>query len=517
MIVALWTALAAAGTGAACVGPDRFLDEDRPRLSGPAQVLDAADRSFRVHTTDEGADAAPPGLAELALDELLVARDRFQGEGWRALAPDDGSGGSPAIDLYVQAIDANGYANPADAAEDQDGSSCFLRVDPDVLALGEATFRSVVAHELHHCVQYRYSVAAPTWWYEGQATFAQYADIADDPVLSVALAVLWTTRLRSPERPVADVGGRFEYAALVFFKFLADRRGTLADLPAAWEAWDGAPSAAIALEDAASLVGARSFVELHAEYGAWLGWACARDVVGLWSERAACTAFAASAPLQAGGVEGFAVTVPAGPYALALVEVPPGPDPALLPVITCTAAAPVAVAAADGAPDGVTVGLAEVQGRPGAGPRVVALTSAEVAPVDAACTVRWQRDPAASPEPTRGCASTPQPGAGLYPLVAVALLRRRRANAASRPSARAPAPVDDGVVVAHPQPTSPETRGASGSSRSTSSQPLPASGMRSVGVLGSLLSITSVAVLIPGADGSKVTTAPSVLPALAKK
>ena len=82
----------------------------RPELSGPEQTLDAADGRYRLHFTHSGDDAIPAddadddGVADWAaraLQALADGEQRYADEGWRLPMPDDGDGGSDAIDAEV--------------------------------------------------------------------------------------------------------------------------------------------------------------------------------------------------------------------------------------------------------------------------------------------------------------------------------------------------------------------------------------------------------------------------------
>ncbi|MEZ4237921.1 MAG: hypothetical protein R3F59_17605 [Myxococcota bacterium] len=213
---------------------------ERPALSGPEKTLDRG--RFRLHYTLEGADAPPaddadadgvPDLVTTVGTALLQAEATYARAGWRPLV-DDASGD---IDVYVHDIDVFGYATPVPAG-DADGASCFLEIDRGASVLGSVA-ASVATHELHHCVQFRYSVATAPWLYEATSTYEQYAHVLD-PVLDFASAALWVERLSAPERRLDDVDGRFEYAAFLWAKYWTERGGADPDRsPAMWRRWSG--------------------------------------------------------------------------------------------------------------------------------------------------------------------------------------------------------------------------------------------------------------------------------------
>ncbi|MCA9493510.1 MAG: hypothetical protein KC621_26445, partial [Myxococcales bacterium] len=213
---------------------------DRPVLSGPEEVLDAP--PFRLHYTRSGRDAPPdtdedgdgvPDLVTTYRDALLHAADDYAEEGWRPLVTDGGAAGADDIDVYVQDLDIFGYATPVPLPDGT--ASCHLRLDPGN-AIGGSIAAAVATHELHHCVQFRYTVQAATWLYEASATFEQYSHVVD-PVLELPVGVLWAQWLDGGETRLAATDGRHEYAAFVFVDHWMQRRGADPDrLPALWEA-----------------------------------------------------------------------------------------------------------------------------------------------------------------------------------------------------------------------------------------------------------------------------------------
>lgn len=281
----LWlvgSALASAPTGPTCAGPEAHgLDDRAIVLSGEVQTLDV-DR-FRLHWTDSGSDAVTsdadesgtPDLVELVADALTDARSRYVDQGWRPLVGDDGTGGSDAIDVYFVDIAANGYANATTPADGEAGHSCYMRLDPGIGGLGsEVIAASVAAHELHHCVQYRYTDRAVSWVYEGQATLEQYRHIGG-PVTDIALATLWFKRLDEPDRPLDDTGDRFEYASLVWFKFWEESVGQ--PLPDLWEALAVESDWRLTFDGEAESLGRGDLGDAFLEHAIWNAFACGRD------------------------------------------------------------------------------------------------------------------------------------------------------------------------------------------------------------------------------------------------
>jgi hypothetical protein len=260
----------------------------RPVLSGPEETLASADGDFVVHWTMEGEDrpdpagdedgSGVPDYPERLLEGLLLARDQYLALGWRPILPDAGAAGSDAVDVYVHAIEANGYAYlvPVDA---DPGASCFIEIDPELGDLGDVGLESVAAHELHHCVQFGYSGASASWIYEATATFAQYG-VYSDPLLQAALDVLWNIRLRGMDQPIDSVGNRFEYAGFLLLKFWEEYPEGSADPaagPALWERLALLPDWREALDAEAEARWDQGLDRSFLDFAAWNRFACSRD------------------------------------------------------------------------------------------------------------------------------------------------------------------------------------------------------------------------------------------------
>jgi hypothetical protein len=211
---------------------------------------------------------------DVVADTHATAREAYDADGWRPHGDDDGTGGSPAIDVYVGEIDANGYAVPDLGGPD--GTSCFLRIAPR-LTVGGRVAESVVAHELHHCVEFRYTTTADTWLYEAAATTEQYARVRD-LTLDYALSVLWIDRLQRPDVPIDHVDGRMEYAAFSFVKYWWERDGAdYARLPARWEALAERPHWRKAVDAEAGRLWGEDLGQAFLGHPEWNAFACAAD------------------------------------------------------------------------------------------------------------------------------------------------------------------------------------------------------------------------------------------------
>ncbi|MBW2256714.1 MAG: hypothetical protein JRI25_19250 [Deltaproteobacteria bacterium] len=306
----IWLLGAAAAALAATVPPGPpGARANRPTLSGPELTLDSEDGVFRVHYTEEGADR--PGsddAAERTLAALVEARDRYLDEGYRALIPDDGEGGSDAIDVYIQTVDINGYAHGIVIDGEVGRGSCWMEVDGGLAEVG-LLLESVVHHELHHCVQYRYTWEAHSWIYEATATYEQYLGPMDG-ALSLAVAVLYATRLGSPGQAIDDLSGRYEYAGFVFVKFWEDFGAEQdGDRLAIWEALAENHDWFDALDAEAGSRWGMGFDDLFLEHATWNGFACTRDDGQHYAEDELACLGNVSVPVRTVAADGSEFTV----------------------------------------------------------------------------------------------------------------------------------------------------------------------------------------------------------------
>ncbi|MEQ1507795.1 MAG: hypothetical protein ABMB14_36540, partial [Myxococcota bacterium] len=260
------------------VRPPLWREAPRPALSGPVEDLDAG--RFRVHFTRTGADAPPaddvdgdglPDQVGAIADALVDAEAAYLDEGWRPLAGDDGADGSDAIDVYVRDVDIYGYSTPV---RRQDGTwSCFVEIDRGATVVGSVA-RSVATHELHHCVEFRYTATTAAWLFEAAATYEQYSHVVD-PVLDFAVGVLYGERLGAPDRKLAATDGRFEYAGFLWMKYWSERGGFEPDrLPALWEHLEGADDWQAGLDAAAEDAFGAGLAETYADWAGWNTFAC---------------------------------------------------------------------------------------------------------------------------------------------------------------------------------------------------------------------------------------------------
>jgi len=435
LLLASLSALAASPVGPTCAGPlEPGLDAPRPRLSGPVQTLSAAEGRVLLHYTKEGEDAVDDDLLAWTQDEVARVLDHVRDSPWRELVGDDGTGGDDSIDAYFVEISANGFANAVTPAEGASGASCFVRFDPGIESYGENVARSIVRHELMHCAQYRYTWESHAWLYEASATYEQYRPAPEVGSLALLTNVLWSQRITAPDRPLDDVGDRFEYAGFGWFKYLEEGEDT-----PPWQVWEALASADSWQAGLATATG-HELGHDFLRYTAWNQATCGREDRTSWGgfaqDNAACTAVA-EAPREDwdGGV--LEVEALPGWTSRTLVfERPAGTDPAFVPTVSCSVEAGSLGIVLDSAEDGVVASPPSV-----AGPDGLIDASLQVPPTEPVllivgatgdegtwgrCNVQW-----AAPAEAEGggCACSSAAWApGLPPvlLLGLLLLRRRR-------------------------------------------------------------------------------------------
>lgn len=420
----------------------RFAREaGRPELSGEEHVT--ARGRWVVHWTDSGSDAitgddadhdGTPDAIPRLFDALDFGAARYEADGWRPILDDDGRGGDTGIDVYLRIVDINGYAHPVDV-NGETGHSCYIEVDPTLSGQG-TVLESVAVHELHHCVQYAYTIDTSPWMFESTATWEQYRIWPDDDLLRLAQAVLWGTRLSRPDLPMDETEGRYEYAGFVFVKFWTEYLGTdESRLPALWEALHDDPDWQVALDAEARRLWGIDLDTAYLAYTTWNGFACGRDDGDHWRTDILPCASDVTVPIEPAGAS-ITVDQPDAAYVARYFEIPADGDARPLRLACDPAADDAWVGASITALDADGLGGEDTTSLPGAGEPVdaaltmpldpagsalVAFTSTGDVPGDLDCTIT-RVDPV--PEPSCGCgtARAPVPAA----LLAVGLLARRR-------------------------------------------------------------------------------------------
>jgi MYXO-CTERM domain-containing protein len=303
--------------------------DPRPVLTGPEEIVDTADGRFRIHFTPEGADATDDDAVAWAEAGFAETWAEFvDGDGWPAPPPDLGEGGDDRLDVYLRDLDANGYAHEVPLPAGPTG--CWIELDPAVAAtLGETTFQSVAGHELHHCLQFAVTPSLASWIYEATSTYAQYLLFGErDETLDLGKEFLWRLRLAGSRRALDDVGAQFEYAAMVWSKFLVDRAGDRRALLELWQAmaaagsWEGGHEAYLG-----------SLAATVAEAAVWNLFACDRDDGRHWADDpATCRLDGAVRPTVVAALPASGTAGPIARYGSEYVELTPDCESAALHV-----------------------------------------------------------------------------------------------------------------------------------------------------------------------------------------
>jgi hypothetical protein len=264
-------------------------DSGRPVLSGPEQVHLSADGRFRVHYTMQGADAllvagdsdpenGVPDTVDWVEEGAAKMWAVFVGaDGWPAPPSDEGVGGDDRIDFYLRDLAGNGCTH--DDTLPSGHMASYIEVAPARASFGKAAFESIAGHELHHVLEFALTDTAPNWIAEATATYAQYLVFTGDGMIDTLRGLLWRLRLGQPERALDSVGGDFEYAGMVWAKYLVDRGGRdRENLLSLWQLL-AQTGDVVAGHDAfvAAHLGLASFDDAAADFAVWNWFACSSD------------------------------------------------------------------------------------------------------------------------------------------------------------------------------------------------------------------------------------------------
>jgi hypothetical protein len=172
--------------------------------------------------------------------------------GFLAPLPDTSSlhdGGNGKTDVYLADLGGDeipffGYCTTDDPnafnSDDFYDASAYCVVDEDFADFGGSqsaqNFRAVTAaHEFFHAIQFHYDWLEDFWLMEGTAMFMedQFADNVNDNVNYLANSIL-----RSPSMPVDRGSGGFEYGAWIWWRFLVEELGQLANPTVIKQEWE---------------------------------------------------------------------------------------------------------------------------------------------------------------------------------------------------------------------------------------------------------------------------------------
>jgi len=228
----------------------------RDILARPSAHQSACDpvRPLCYHWATSGPNATSPD--DVADTEATVAGVYDLEVGTYGYLPplsDGTDGGSGSTDIYLRDIGDDGLFGycMTDDPNTLPGSgydffdvSAFCVLDNDFSEFGTSQtpqeFRDVTAaHEFFHAIQFHYDWLEDLWLMEGTAMVMedQYADDVNDNVNYLAHSAL-----TSPGTPVDRGSGGFEYGAWIFWRFLIEDRGELANpliIKQIWERADG--------------------------------------------------------------------------------------------------------------------------------------------------------------------------------------------------------------------------------------------------------------------------------------
>jgi hypothetical protein len=215
-------------------------------------------RPLCFHWATSGPNAASP--ADVADTEATVAGvyDLEVGSyGYLPPLSDGTDGGNGSTDIYLRDVGNDGlfgYCTTDDPHFDPNSTyaywdaSAYCVVDQDFTnavygGIDPDDARAVTAaHEFFHAIQFHYDIGEDLWLMEGTAMVMedQYADDVNDNV-----NYLGNSALTSPGTPVDRGSGGFEYGAWIFWRFLIEDRGELANPVIIKQIWERAAGASI--------------------------------------------------------------------------------------------------------------------------------------------------------------------------------------------------------------------------------------------------------------------------------
>lgn len=307
---------------------------ERPALPDDAQTVLTDDGRYRLHWSNSS-EFAPQGPIEdgipfgvtLVMEALTEAEDAYARRGYRRTTGDDGTGGDSALDVYFLPINANGYAYPLPNQSPDGGAACYIELDN---GLRGNVLSSVAQHELHHCIQFRYSTQSAGWIYEASATWEQY--LLADESLDLGLQLLYAARLAEPDRRLNARGNRYEYAGFLLFKHLDEFRRPAPRSVQVWRALERDPDWEHALEHVANDAFDLSLAEWFAAYSTWNAFACGLSDGEHYDESVAGCTSPQTVPIQGMNTgEATLVDLPQAPYASHTLEWSPvGSDSAAM-------------------------------------------------------------------------------------------------------------------------------------------------------------------------------------------
>ena len=196
--------------------------------AGAARVWYSVEGPNLVLQGDADLDGVPDFAALVAemTEAVLVT---YADAGFRTIPPDEGEGGSDAMDVYL--VDFGGNADGHYSTENCVGRVCggYFVMENDFAGYGysdiDSAVRTLTSHELFHGIQAAYDSSEASWYQEGTAVWAeQLFDPENEDFVHFCSAYLQDTG-RSIDNPPAGPVPEFAYATALWWWFLTERYG----------------------------------------------------------------------------------------------------------------------------------------------------------------------------------------------------------------------------------------------------------------------------------------------------
>jgi len=198
------------------------------QLSGVKRMVESP--NFIVHYTLTGDDRVIAPYADRVLQTAEAAYDiEINQMGWSPPPSDGAFGGDGRLDIYIESIDALGYAsgdfivgdNPNSPEIETNASAGFIQVSRD---MPFDIMRATIAHELHHAIQSGMDAREPHgWYYETTSSYIETIVFPEDEDASRYVAY----NFEYPELcfGTQSDGGELQYGEWTFFTHLTDQYG----------------------------------------------------------------------------------------------------------------------------------------------------------------------------------------------------------------------------------------------------------------------------------------------------
>lgn len=222
------------------------ISEARPTLTGTAVITSTT--HFRIHYTLSGADSTTYARTQSVASYAEEVYSVLSSIGWALPPPDGGSGGGNGVnpdtmyDIFIFNFFSRrnqiGFADPEGSYNDPlypDSRTSWLGIENDVLdelpnISTEDRLKTLVAHELHHASQLRYTrhdfpTVYPAWFMENTSVW--FEDIVYDDVNTLVERVNLPGQdpLNDPDVRINEINGTYEYAGGLWPTFLHEYYG----------------------------------------------------------------------------------------------------------------------------------------------------------------------------------------------------------------------------------------------------------------------------------------------------